>query len=345
MLRILDANLNRIGEGLRLLEEISRFILDDPDLSRELKSMRHNLLPKDRQFQDRLLASRRAGIDVGAFLNIPEEGRRPDVKSLVSANARRVEESLRVLEEISKVDNGIPGLDWEGIKRARFRIYELEQIIILKLTRRQRVERISGLYLVLDLEALRGRDEIEAARQAIRGGARVVQLRDKKRSVREQLQAAVVLRQVCEESGALFIVNDNLDIALASEAHGLHIGREDLPLPAARDLLPADRLLGYSTSTLEEAMDAEKAGADYIAVGSIYPSPSKAGTRITGLDTLRKVKERVSVPLVAIGGINEDNVPEVIRAGADASAVISAVLASDDIEGASRRIQAKFEVR
>jgi len=146
------------------------------------------------------------------------------------------------------------------------------------------------------------------------------------------------LKDVCAESGALFIVKDYIELAIASDADGLHIGQEDLPTEAARKMLPGDKILGCSSATLEEALKAEKEGADYIAVGSIYPTQSKSPTRLAGLKTLRQVKNKVSVPVVAIGGINEDNIARVIDAGADAVAVISAVLGADDIRGASQRL-------
>jgi len=342
MLRIVDANLNRIGEGLRLLEDVSRFILDDPDISRRLKALRHDILPTDAALRERLIAARRADEDVGAFLDVSGEGERRDAAALVGANSRRIEQSLRVLEEITKVPGQDFGLDWEKLKDARFRVYELEQAITLRLSRRDKTERVAGLYLILDTEALKGRDTIEAARLATRGGARVIQLRDKTLPRGELITLAENIKKVCAESGALFIVNDYLDVALASGADGLHVGQGDLPVAAARRLLPADRIVGCSAATADEAGRAQEEGADYVAVGSIYESPSKPGTRMAGLETLREVRDRVSLPLVAIGGINEENAAEVMGAGADVIAVISAVLGTGDVEAACRRLTAKI---
>jgi len=342
MLRILDANLNRIGEGLRLLEDICRFTLNDPDLSEQLKALRHELLHKERSFQEKLLNARQAGEDVGASLEVDSEGERADVVSLVRANSSRVQQSLRVLEEITKIPGQDFGLDWERLKSARFTLYELEQRIFLKLSRHDRTKRITGLYLILDAQALAGRNEVEAARQAIQGGASVIQLRDKVRPKAELVPLAQELQKACAEANVLFIVNDHLDIALASDADGLHLGQEDLPLPIARRLLPIDRIIGSSAATLDEAIEAQGQGADYVAVGSVYATPSKPGTRLAGPETLRRVKEKVSVPVVAIGGINEDNVAEVINAGADAVAVISAVLGANDVREASRRLTARI---
>jgi len=249
---------------------------------------------------------------------------------------------LRVLEEITKIPGQDFGLDWEKLKSARFTLYDLEQRIFLKLSRHDRTKKITGLYLILDAQALAGQNEVEVTRQAIQGGASTIQLRDKIRPKGELTPLAQELQKVCTESNVLFIVNDHLDVALASDADGLHLGQEDLPLPIARRLLPVDRILGSSAATLDEALEAQEQGADYVAVGSIYPTPSKPATRLAGLDTLRQVKGKVSVPVVAIGGINEDNVAEVINAGADAVAVISAVLGANDVKKASRRLTARI---
>jgi len=338
MLRILDVNLNRIGEGLRLLEDVTRFVLNDPELSEQLKNMRHELLPKDRSLQKRLLSARKAGEDVGAFLDVDSEAERTDTVSLVSANSRRVQQSLRVLEELAKVHGDDFGLDWDKFKHARFALYTLEQKIVLELLRHNKREQVAGLYVIIDTQALKGRAELDVARQAIQGGARMIQLRDKLRPKGMLVPLARELKRVCAESNVLFIVNDYLDLAIASDADGLHIGQEDLPIEAARKMLPGDKILGCSSATLEEALKAEKEGADYIAVGCIYPTPSKSQTRLAGLRTLRQVKSKVSVPVVAIGGINEDNIAKVIGAGADAVAVIAAVLSADNVKEASQRL-------
>ena len=338
MLRILDVNLNRIGEGLRLLEDITRFILNDPELSEQLKNIRHELLPKDRSLQKRLLNARRAGEDVGAFLDVDSEAERADTASLVSANSRRVQQSLRVLEELAKVHGDDFGLDWDKFKHARFALYTIEQKIVQELLRHNKRAQVVGLYVIIDTQALKGRGELDVARQAIQGGARMIQFRDKLRPKGMLMPLARELKKVCAESGALFIVNDYIDLAIASDADGLHIGQEDLPTETARKMLPADKILGCSSATLQEALKAEKEGADYIAVGCIYPTPSKSPTRLAGLKTLRQVKSKISVPVVAIGGINEDNIAKVIGAGPDAVAVISAVLGAENVKEASQRL-------
>jgi len=342
MLRLIDANLNRISEGLRLLEDVARFLLNDAILSEQLRSLRHELVAEDWSLQRKLLLARDAAGDVGAFAQVPGEAQREDPPAIVMANAGRVQESLRVLEEFAKLPQKPIALDWERFKRARFEFYEIERRLTAALLRQEKRQGIAGLYLVIDRQALGGRGEVEVARQAIRGGARVIQLRDKLREKSDILTTAKGLREVCSQLGALFIVNDHLDIALASGADGLHLGQRDLPLPVARQLLPMDKILGGSTNTLQEALKAQVEGADYIAVGSIYATPSKAGAIVVGLETLRQIREAIALPIVAIGGIDEGNAAAVIEAGADSLAVISAVLGAQDVEAAARKLSAKM---
>jgi len=209
--------------------------------------------------------------------------------------------------------------------------------------RRDKTGRLTGLYAIIDSQKLGGRSHIEVASQLIRGGAKVVQLRDKVHDKSELLTIAKQLKKLCSEHSVLFIMNDYLDIALATGADGLHLGQKDLPIKEARKLLPIDIILGYSVNTLDQAKAAESGGADYIAVGSIYPTSSKEGARVVGLERLRKIRGAVSLPLVAIGGISKDNVAEVAAAGADAVAVISAILQPKDIEKAAQEIIAGFE--
>jgi thiamine-phosphate pyrophosphorylase len=154
---------------------------------------------------------------------------------------------------------------------------------------------------------------------------------------------ALRVREICNEYQVLFIVDDYLDVALASDADGLHIGGDDIPLPAARRLLRQSQLLGFSVSTVDEARRAQSEGADYLGVGAIFPTSSKDGVPVIGPDRLREIKDAVDIPLVAIGGITAENVADVIAAGAAAAAVISALAAAASPEEAAREIVKKIE--
>jgi thiamine-phosphate pyrophosphorylase len=196
----------------------------------------------------------------------------------------------------------------------------------------------SPLYVILDQEAARQRDLGSLLEAVLAGGCRLVQLRDKHTPLIELYAIARSLSERCRRAGALFIVNDRADLALAVGAGGLHVGQDDLPAAAARRILPAGMMLGVSTHDPDQARRALADGADYVAVGSIFPTGTKAGFHLVGPELVRALRPEIPVPLVAIGGITADNAAEVIEAGADAVAVISAVCAADDPEAATRRL-------
>jgi thiamine-phosphate pyrophosphorylase len=339
-LRIIDANLNRIGEGLRVLEEFARMTLGDAALTQELKNLRHGVVRVDipRQL---LLRARDSRSDVGADMDVPGETKQRGITGTVTANARRVQESLRVMEEMAKT----PGLDIDSdiYRQARFTLYEVEKSLTARVLRQEKLESLCGLYVIIDRTALAGRSYKDAARRAIRGGAGAIQLRDKEGSKREMLAAARELKEVCAEQDAVFIVNDSLDVALAADADGLHLGQEDLPVADARRHLPFDKVLGCSARTVEDAVKAQADGADYLGVGAIYPTISHAKAAVVGPERLSEIRQNVNLPLVAIGGINGDNIGEIIAAGAAGAAVINAVLGAEDMEAAARHLAKRIE--
>ena len=192
------------------------------------------------------------------------------------------------------------------------------------------------LYVILDRGAAGDRNLAPLLEAVLEGGCRVVQLREKTMPLGELYPVARALRKRCREAGCLFIVNDRVDLALAVEADGVHVGQDDLPAREARRLLSPGMILGVSTHDENQARLARDDGADYVAVGSMFPTGSKAGFRLVGPDLVRRVRPEIRVPLVAIGGVTTDNVAEVIRAGADAVAVISAVCAAPDPAAAAR---------
>ena len=203
-----------------------------------------------------------------------------------------------------------------------------------------------GLYVIT--ERWQGRGHADVVRAALAGGARAIQLRDKETCVRELVGTALELRRLCAEAGATFIVNDRLDVALAAQADGVHLGPEDMRVASARQALRGMErqrfLIGASVSTVEEARQAVAEGADYLGVGSIFATETKpdAGEAV-GPQRLAEIRHAVSLPLVAVGGITADNAAEAIRAGAGGVAVISAVSRADDMEAAVRRLVAVVE--
>ena len=201
-----------------------------------------------------------------------------------------------------------------------------------------------GLYVITDQVISGGRSHVQVAAQAVLGGADVIQLRDKRMGGKEMLEAALAIRDLTRDAGVTFIVNDRLDIALLSGADGVHLGQDDIPLVAARSICPPGFIIGVSVGSVEEAVRAEQAGADYLGPGPIFPTGSKDDAApACGLEVLKAMRSYVSIPLVAIGGINRDNLEAVIANGADGVAVISAVVAPPDIAGACRDLKDRIE--
>jgi thiamine-phosphate pyrophosphorylase len=346
---MIDANLNRSSEGLRVLEDVARFLLNDAELSQRLKALRHGLAQQTKSLGVGLLCGRDPEHDVGRPGSqdrepVPKATSLQGLLDLIAANAKRVEEALRVIEELAKLPEMDSLLDSAGFEQARFALYALEQDLTSKVSRRGKTDRIAGLYVILDRQFLTDGSESEVARKVIDGGARIIQLRDKQSRKGELLLIAQELRELCSQAGVLFIVNDYLDLALAVDADGLHIGQDDLPLHVARRELPIDRIIGCSVTTSSQAMKAQNEGADYIAIGSVFPTATKKEAVVVGVDAIRELKRTISTPLVAIGGINESNVAEVVAAGADAVAVVSAVLSGRDVQGAARKLATRMDL-
>jgi len=195
------------------------------------------------------------------------------------------------------------------------------------------------LYVITDEAIAGGLTHAEIARRAIAGGADVIQLRDKACGCRELYRIGRALRTITMKTGTLFIVNDRLDVALACGADGVHLGQDDIRVDVARQIAQPGFIIGVSVGTVDEAVRAEEQGADYIAISPVFSTASKndAGPG-RGLDVVREIRRSVSVPVIAIGGINLDNVREVIAAGADGVAVISVVVGSRDIIASAREL-------
>jgi thiamine-phosphate pyrophosphorylase len=199
------------------------------------------------------------------------------------------------------------------------------------------------LYLVTDRMALRGRALLPCVEAAINGGVTLVQLREKEMSTAAFYELAVQLKALCHKYRIPFLVNDRLDIALAVDADGVHIGQTDMPLEQARKLLGPDKLIGVSVFTREEALLAQAMGADYLGVGAVFPTPSKADAHFVSLGELAKIKAAVTLPVIAIGGITAANVQQAARS-VDGVAVISAILAQEDCQQAAAGLLRKIPV-
>lgn len=201
-----------------------------------------------------------------------------------------------------------------------------------------------SLYLVTDRDFLKGRDLLTEVRKAVKGGVSIVQLREKTASSRDFYNLAVAMKEEIKPYKVPLIINDRLDIALAVDADGLHIGQDDLPLAIARSFLAQDKILGLSVLNPEQAKEGEKLGATYLGAGPVFSTLTKTDAAApVGCEMLRVIRENVDIPVVGIGGINMDNIDQVKKSGADGAAVVSALMGEDDIESAVRRMRAEWE--
>lgn len=195
-----------------------------------------------------------------------------------------------------------------------------------------------SLYLVTDRKILGERDLVQSIELAIQGGVTLVQLREKSVSTREFLELAIRVKEITSRYRIPLIINDRLDIALAVDADGLHVGQDDLPMLKARELFP-NKIIGVSASTLAEALLAQQQGADYLGVGAVFSTSTKTDAVEVSLEQLEIIKKSVTIPVVAIGGINETNLKQVLATGIDGVSVVSAILAKEDILMAAKQLQ------
>lgn len=286
-IRIIDANLNRASEGLRVLEDIARLVLNDSVSSQKLKDMRHAIVTADMSLNRKLLQSRDSEADVGRDIMAEGQGKQKDLPSVVVANSRRVQESLRTLEEMAKLPDVPRRLESEKFKHARFALYTIEKELLFKLTRKDRIERLKGLHVILDTGLLKNEEFLKLAGQAIKGGAVTIQLHDKVNPKNSLLAIAGGLKGLCDKNDILFIMHSHIDIALLVEADGIHLEPGDLPVTAVRKLLPADKIIGCAVTNEQQAIAAHEEGADYLSVK---------------LNTLPQIRKTMDIPLVTAMG-------------------------------------------
>lgn len=344
--RIIDVNLNRLREGLRVAEEIARFELEDSPLASCLKGLRHEIVTLSKKIpEEALLAARRSGNDIGRDIQYDKEKGAEGLPGVLKANMVRAQEAVRVLEEFSRMIDFPAG---EKFKDIRFRLYTIEKEIAgkLNLSIRRRTLKNWMLYLILDIELIGNKDPLRIAAAAAMGGVSAIQWRSKVATDRNAFLLVSRLRQLVPLNSVALIVNDRVDVAAMAGADGVHLGQNDFPLNEARKLLGEKGIIGVSTHSQEEAMEAEKGGADYIAVGPIFSTSTKkdAGTPL-GLRKITELKKVIKIPLIAIGGINETNIKEVVSAGADIVAVAAAIIKAKDIAEATKNLLLRARFR
>jgi thiamine-phosphate pyrophosphorylase len=338
--RIIDASANRAREALRVLEDHCRFVSSGAFLTGRLKQLRHELAAALAELPPELLLAGRDTVhDVGTSIATSAEQERASLKHVVLANAKRLQEALRSLEEFGKVLSPRLG---QAMEQLRYQAYTLERALVIGDDARGRLAE-ARLY-VLVTESLCRASLVGTVREAIDGGADVIQLREKSLDDRTLLAKARDVRQLTRQRGVLFIVNDRPDIALLAEADGVHLGQEDLPLQEARRLLGPDALIGVSTHDLFQVRRAILDGANCIGVGPTFPSGTKTFDAFPGLDFVRAAVAETSLPAFALGGINLENVSEVVAAGCRRIAVSQAVCAAADPRAAARALKRALAV-
>ncbi len=304
-LRILDANGNRAAEGLRVLEDIARFILDDSFLSTLAKDQRHairNALPTV------AVAARDTAGDVGTTINATDEHTRLRLIDLIRANAARAQEALRTAEETTKLFGNKQGA--AALESARYATYRLETGLLAQLPAWRLFQ--VRLYALIDTSLTD--DPVRVASAAARGGAGAIQLRAKNLSPRAYYELAQKVADAVRVANALFIVNDHVAIARAIEADGVHVGQDDLPLSAARAVVGPCCAIGISAHTAEQITNGIRDGADYLGLGPMYATTTKPHEPERGpslLDAARDILQGTEQrPSFAIGGLNHERITE-----------------------------------
>ena len=335
--RILDASLNRAREAFRVLEDCARFCCERPDLVATLKEARHELASAGTLLSELLswppvTNARDVVGDPGTRLTTSAEQCRTGLADIVEANSRRAQEALRSLEEFGKLVN--PAFA-TSMKQLRYQSYVLHQQLLIALPEtdnpntplRNRRLQSAALY-VLVTEAGCRLPWKNVVQQLLDGGTDMIQLREKQLPDRVLIRRAAWIADACRSSGALLIINDRPDIAALCNSDGVHLGQSDCSARQARQIAGSSRLVGVSTHCRQDADAAVVAGADYLGVGPVFPSVTKAVSALAGIQYVLECAQ-LTVPWFAIGGIDETNVADLAAAGATRIAVSSVILASD----------------
>lgn len=323
--RMLDANVNRVSEGIRVLEDTVRFVYDNEKYSEILREKRHFLRKLFIKFDEIFLENRDISRDVG--ITITQNSildKKSSTKNLILGNFKRIQEGLRSIEESLKIIHEYP-LSKE-IESFRYSFYSLEKeiLVIIKTPIPQ------GIYGITAENFSKDRSNYEVVEQMIKAGIQIIQYREKLKSHREKLTEAKELCDLCKKNGVTFIVNDHVDIALMVDAHGVHVGQEDMPVTEIRKILGPNKIIGLSTHSIEDAQNATKLDVDYIGVGPIFPTTTKDREAV-GLEYLDFVENNIKLPYIAIGGIKVENLHEISSRGAKRVALVSEIVGAENI--------------
>ena len=325
-LRIIDANANRCAEGLRVIEELARFAMEKRTLVEELKEIRHEVRQRAAALGSELIESRNISRDVGKDFSTSSELSRSRLGDIAGAGFSRVEEALRVIEEFSKLIDADVSVRF---KELRFRLYRLEKVFFNKVQSTRRLPSCPFLYAVLDRSVVGAADLEDTAQALVEGGVGMIQYRAKGISRLEMERDLILLLKKAQERGVPVIVNDFPVMALEVGADGVHLGASDPSVSQARSILGGDAIIGVSVHAKNEFDESLKSDADYVSIGAIYPSKTKPTVTPQGTDKLRRYVEMSTKPVIAIGGIDRNNLPDVLSTGVCAVAAVRALLEGD----------------
>lgn len=344
--RMLDANVNRASEAARVLEDVARFIFDDGEMSSIIRNIKHDIRKGVKDLFDLCISSRNTINDVGVNNSFSTSmDSRDDIRALVTANFKRIEEALRSIEECLKI------LDrYEKAKcyeKLRFDCYCCEKDffqrhfnIIADVFNKRKDFTLEGLYCITAEQYSNGRRNIEVVQQMINSGVKYIQYREKEKTLKQKYEECVKIREMTSNAGVFFIINDHVDLAMIIGADGIHIGQDDIPLKEVRKIAGPKMIIGISTHCPEQAVKAVEDGADYIGVGPIYRTFTKKDVcDPVGIEYLKFVVDNLNIPFVAIGGIKENNIHEVINAGARCVALVTEIVGAEDIKAKIKNIQ------
>ncbi len=328
--QLIDANLDRAKEGLRVVEDWCRFGLHREDFIVTLKDWRQKL---GQQHHYKYKQARSTTTDKGIGLDHPAQKNRLTPEHVISANCARVQEALRVIEEFARSSN--PSLASISAK-IRYGLYQLEIDILKASIGAHRRQKLASCKICLITSPIP--DLYKKVSSALEAGVGMVQYRYKEGKDLQKLTEAKKLNNLCKAHEALFVINDRIDLALAVNADGVHLGQEDIPTETARSILGEEFLLGRSTHCLDELKQAEQEGCDYLGVGPINTTSTKPETNSVGISFAALASQSTFLPWFAIGGINSSNVKIIKKAGATRIAVSQAIMCTKNPEKATQEL-------
>jgi thiamine-phosphate pyrophosphorylase len=328
--RIIDANLNRASEALRVLEDWSRFVKNNQELSQNLKSLRHEL---NNFFKPNIVFHRESVTDVGRFNE--NKTKRNSVRDIIRANSKRFEESIRTLAEYGSLID----LNIKRLEEIRYEMYTLEK----ELLRNEKLLRLhnASLYLISSSNGFNSRkDFFKVIEEAIEGSIDIIQLREKNSSEKDIIEISKEIQRLINKTDILFIMNDRTDLAIACNADGVHLGQDDLSVIEARKISHDGFIIGLSTHNIEQGIKGKTSGADYLGVGPVFATPTKPDYNPCGLEYVKWASKNLNdIPWFAIGGIDETNAYKVADSGAGRIAVVRAIMKANKPKETSSKLK------